>query len=97
MVFHSPHIGPKNNSALMKINDFWQNDKGFPSNAKNRKCLQCCDGGSKKNRIIKSFARRPNAQRISRIENIQELMNSMQGFIDEQQQLEDGDPSLQFP
>jgi len=28
------------------------------------------------------------------VENIQELMNSMQGFIDEQQQLEDGDPSL---
>ena len=29
-----------------------------------------------------------------RTQNVQELMNSMQGFIEEQQQLEDGDPSL---
>jgi DNA helicase-2/ATP-dependent DNA helicase PcrA len=28
------------------------------------------------------------------VENVQELMNSMQGFIDEQQQLDDGDASL---
>jgi hypothetical protein len=28
------------------------------------------------------------------MENIQELMNSLQGFIEEQQQLEDGDPGL---
>ena len=33
---------------------------------------------------------------ISRVENIQELLNSLQGFVDEQRQLDGGDPSLNF-
>ena len=44
--------------------------------------------------LIKFLKDDQTPEGISRVENVQELMNSMQGFIEEQQQLEDGDPSL---
>ncbi len=44
--------------------------------------------------LIKFLKDDQTPEGISRVENVQELMNSMQGFIEEQKQLEDGDPSL---
>jgi DNA helicase-2/ATP-dependent DNA helicase PcrA len=44
--------------------------------------------------LIKFLKDDQTPEGISRVENVQELMNSMQGFIEEQMQLEDGDPSL---
>ena len=49
---------------------------------------------AKRSGLIKTLKEDQTPEGISRVENIQEIMNSMQGFIDEQLQLEDGDASL---
>ena len=49
---------------------------------------------AKRTGLIKFLKDDQTPEGISRVENVQELMNSMQGFIEEQQQIEDGDPSL---
>ena len=49
---------------------------------------------AKRSGLIKFLKDDQTPEGISRVENVQELMNSMQGFIEEQQQLEDGNPSL---
>ena len=91
--FHAPNLG-LNNSALTKLNDFWQMIKAFQVMLKTENVYQVAMEVAKKSGLIKSLKEDQTPEGISRVENIQELMNSMQGFIDEQQQLEDGDPSL---
>ena len=91
--FHAPNLGV-NNSALTKLNDFWQMIKAFQVMLKTENIYQVAMEVAKKSGLIKSLKEDQTPEGISRVENIQELMNSMQGFIDEQQQLEDGDPSL---
>ena len=91
--FHAPNLGI-NNSALTKLNDFWQMIKAFQVMLKTENVYQVAMEVAKKSGLIKSLKEDQTPEGISRVENIQELMNSMQGFIDEQQQLEDGDPSL---
>ena len=91
--FHAPNLG-LNNSALTKLNDFWQMMKAFQVMLKTENVYQVAMEVAKKSGLIKSLKEDQTPEGISRVENIQELMNSMQGFIDEQQQLEDGDPSL---
>lgn len=49
---------------------------------------------AKRSGLIKFLKEDQTPEGISRVENIQELLNSMQGFIEEQRQIEDGDPSL---
>ena len=91
--FHAPNLGI-NNSVLTKLNDFWQMIKAFQVMLKTENVYQVAMEVAKKSGLIKSLKEDQTPEGISRVENIQELMNSMQGFIDEQQQLEDGDPSL---
>ena len=91
--FHALNLGI-NNSALTKLNDFWQMIKAFQVMLKTENVYQVAMEVAKKSGLIKSLKEDQTPEGISRVENIQELMNSMQGFIDEQQQLEDGDPSL---
>lgn len=91
--FHAPNLGI-NNSVLTKLNDFWQMIKAFQVMLKTENVYQVAMEVAKKSSLIKSLKEDQTPEGISRVENIQELMNSMQGFIDEQQQLEDGDPSL---
>lgn len=49
---------------------------------------------AKRSGLIKFLKDDQTPEGISRVENVQELLNSMRGFIDEQQQVEDGDPGL---
>ena len=93
LVFHSPFLG-LNNSALTKINDFWQMIKAFQVMLKTENAYSVAMEVAKKSGILKALKEDQTPEGISRLENIQELMNSMQGFIDEQIQLEDGNPSL---
>ncbi|MDR2121735.1 MAG: UvrD-helicase domain-containing protein [Flavobacteriaceae bacterium] len=46
--------------------------------------------------LLKTLKEDDTPEGISRVENIQELMNSLQGFVDEQRQLDEGDPSLNY-
>lgn len=95
LVFHSPFLG-LNNSALTKINDFWQMIKAFQVMLKTENAYSVAMEVTKKSGILKALKEDQTPEGISRLENIQELMNSMQGFIDEQIQLEDGNPSLSY-
>lgn len=95
LVFHSPFLG-LNNSALTKINDFWQMIKAFQVMLKTENAYSVAMEVAKKSGILKALKEDQTPEGISRLENIQELMNSMQGFIDEQIQLENGNPSLSY-
>ncbi|WP_018675086.1 ATP-dependent helicase [Riemerella columbina] len=90
---HSQGLG-LNNSALNKLNDFWQMIKAFQVMLKTEDAYTVGMEVAKRSGFIKLLKNDQTPEGISRVENVQELMNSMQGFIEEQQQLEDGDPSL---
>src|SRR5690606_30014583 len=44
--------------------------------------------------LIKVLKEDDTPEGISRLENLQEILNSIQGYVDEQKQLDEGDPSL---
>lgn len=91
--FYSQHLG-LNNAAVTKLADFWSMIKAFQVLLKTENVYNVAMEVAKRSGIIKFLKDDQTPEGISRVENIQELMNSMQGFIEEQQQLEDGDPSL---
>ncbi|MBQ0153126.1 MAG: UvrD-helicase domain-containing protein [Chryseobacterium sp.] len=90
---YAPHLG-FNNGVLTKLSDFWGMIKAFKVLLKTETAYDVAMEVAKRSGLIKFLKDDQTPEGISRIENVQELMNSMQGFIDEQIQLEDGDPSL---
>lgn len=91
--FHAPRL-QLNNSALNKLADFWAMIRAFKVMLKTENAYTVAMEVAKKSGLIKNLKKDQTPEGISRVENVQELMNSMQGFIDEQQQIEDGDASL---
>ncbi|MGV8916153.1 MAG: ATP-dependent helicase, partial [Kaistella sp.] len=91
------HYAPNlnlNNGILTKIADFWAMIKAFQVLLKTENAYNVGMEVAKRSGLIKFLKDDQTPEGISRVENVQELMNSMQGFIEEQQQLDDGDPSL---
>ena len=93
LAFYSQHLG-LNTPALNKLADFWAMIKAFQAMLKTESAYAVTMEVAKRSGIIKHLKEDMTPEGISRVENVQELMNSMQGFIEEQLQLEDGDPSL---
>ncbi|MDO4764047.1 MAG: 3'-5' exonuclease [Flavobacteriaceae bacterium] len=93
LVFHSPNLG-LNKPTLTKLDDFWQMIKAFQVMLKTENAYAVSMEVAKRTGILKTLKEDQTPEGISKVENIQEVMNSIQGFIDEQLQLEDGDPSL---
>lgn len=91
--YYSTHIG-LNNAALGKLSDFWVMIKAFQTLLKTDDAYSVAMEVAKRSGIIKSLKDDQTPEGISRVENVQELLNSIQGFIEEQRQLEEGDPSL---
>ena len=91
--FYAPQLG-LNNGILTKLADFWSMIKAFQVLLKTETAYSVAMEVAKRSGLIKFLKDDQTPEGISRVENVQELMNSMQGFIDEQIQLEDGDPSL---
>lgn len=91
--FYAPNLG-LNNGILMKLSDFWSMIKAFQVMLKTENAYNVAMEVAKRTGMIKFLKDDQTPEGISRVENVQELMNSMQGFIEEQQQLDDGDPSL---
>lgn len=92
-----PMYGPLigfNNGVLTKLNDFWSMIKAFQVLLKTENAYNVAMEVAKRSGLIKFLKDDQTPEGISRVQNVQELMNSMQGFIEEQQQIEDGDPSL---
>ena len=90
---YAPQLG-LNNGILTKLADFWAMIKAFQVMLKSENAYTVAMEVAKRTGLIKFLKDDQTPEGISRVENVQELMNSMQGFIEEQQQLEDGDPSL---
>ena len=91
--FYAPQLG-LNNGILTKLGDFWAMIKAFQVMLKTDNVYDVAMEVAKRSGLIKFLKEDATPEGISRVENIQELLNSMQGFIDEQTQIEDGDPSL---
>lgn len=91
--FYSQQLG-LNNGILTKLADFWSMIKAFQVLLKTEDVYTVAMEVAKRSGLIKFLKDDQTPEGISRVENVQELLNSMQGFIDEQKQLEDGDPSL---
>lgn len=68
--------------------------KAFQVMMKTETVYQVAMDVAQKSGLLKLLKDDQTPEGVSRMENIQELMNSLQGFIEEQQQLEDGDPGL---
>lgn len=91
--FYAPQLG-LNNGILTKLGDFWAMIKAFQVMLKTDNVYDVAMEVAKRSGLIKFLKEDATPEGISRVENIQELLNSMQGFIEEQRQIEDGDPSL---
>ena len=91
--FYAPQLG-LNNGVISKLADFWAMIKAFQVMLKTENAYTVGMEVAKRSGLVKFLKDDGTPEGISRVENVQELMNSMQGFIDEQKQLEDGDPSL---
>ena len=91
--FYAPQLG-LNNGIITKLGDFWAMIKGFQVMLKTENVYDVAMEVAKRSGLIKFLKEDQTPEGISRVENIQELLNSMQGFIEEQRQIEDGDPSL---
>lgn len=91
--FYSVQLG-LNNGVLTKLIDFWAMISAFKVLLKTENAYTVAMEVAKRSGLIKFLKDDQTPEGISRVENVQELMNSMQGFIEEQQQLEGGDPSL---
>ncbi|WP_027382108.1 ATP-dependent helicase [Epilithonimonas caeni] len=91
--FYAPQLG-LNNGVLTKLGDFWAMIKAFQVMLKTDNVYDVAMEVAKRSGLIKFLKEDQTPEGISRVENIQELLNSMQGFIEEQIQIEGGDPSL---
>ncbi len=91
--FYSPQLG-LNNGILTKLADFWAMIKAFEVMLKTEDAYTVAMEVAKRSGLIKFLKDDQTPEGISRVENVQELLNSMRGFIDEQLQVEDGDPGL---
>lgn len=95
LIFYSSGL-VLNQSTLKKIDDFWQKMKAFKVMMKTENAYHVAMEVAKQSGILKQLKDDATPEGISRLENVQELLNSIQGFIDEQQQIDGGDESLSY-
>ncbi len=91
--FYAPRLG-LNNGIITKLSDFWSMIKACQVLLKTEDVYHVTLEIGKRSGLIKNLKDDQTPEGISRLENVHELLNSMQGFIEEQQQIEDGDASL---
>lgn len=85
-----------NKPSIDKIVNFWTMIKSFQVLLKTEDVYEVAMKVAVTSGILKTLKEDDTPEGISRVENIQELLNSLQGFVDEQRQLDEGDPSLNF-
>lgn len=85
-----------NKPTIDKLVNFWTMIKSFQVLLKTEDVYEVAMKVAVTSGILKTLKEDDTPEGISRVENIQELLNSLQGFVDEQRQLDDGDPSLNF-
>ncbi|MXO31529.1 UvrD-helicase domain-containing protein [Apibacter sp. ESL0432] len=85
-----------NKPTIDKLVNFWTMIKSFQVLLKTEDVYEVAMKVAVTSGILKTLKEDDTPEGISRVENIQELLNSLQGFVDEQRQLDEGDPSLNF-
>jgi len=90
---YAPQVGI-NAGTSNKLNDFGLLIKRFQVMLKTHDVYEVTMEMAKATNLLNTLKEDSTPEGISRLENVQELMNSIQGYVDEQKQLEDGDASL---
>src|SRR5690606_42069155 len=90
---YAPLLG-LNNGILTKLADLWAMIKAFQVMLKSENAYTVAMEVAKRPGLIKFLKDDQTPEGTSRLQNGQELMNSMQGSVEEQQQLEDVKPTL---
>jgi len=83
-----------NSSTVVKLTDFWSMVKAFQAKLKTESAYQIAMEVARQSGVVKTLKEDQSPEGVSKVENVQELMNSLQGFIEEEEQIEGGDPSL---
>lgn len=84
-----------NSGTKLKLNDFLTMIKSFQIEAKSKNAFEVADHVIKKTFILKDLEKDAAPEAISRVENVQELLNGIKDFIEEQK-IKEEDASLSF-
>jgi len=84
-----------NSGTKSKLHDFVTMIKSFQIEAQTKNAFEVADHVIKKTKVIKELEKDAAPEAISRVENIQELLNGIKDFIEEQKVKEE-DASLAF-
>ena len=84
-----------NSGTKIKLNDFVTMIKSFQIEAKSKNAFEVADHVIKKTFILKELEKDAAPEAISRVENVQELLNGIKDFIEEQK-IKGEDASLSF-
>ncbi|PID69141.1 MAG: ATP-dependent DNA helicase [Flavobacteriales bacterium] len=84
-----------NAGTALKLQNFVTMIKSFQVEMKTKNAFEIADHVVKQTRIIRDLERDDTPEAISRVENVQELLNGLKDFIDEQKE-KDEDASLAF-
>lgn len=80
---------------VKKLYDFSMMISSFKVLLKSQDIYEVALQVAKQTGLLQSLREDATPEGIARLENLQELMNSIQGYVDEQQQIEGGDPTLE--
>lgn len=83
-----------NAGTLQKLDEFITLIKSFQVMLKTHDVYEVSMYVAKTTKLIVTLKEDDTPEGISRLENVQELLNSIQGYVEEQKQLDEGDPSL---
>lgn len=90
---HASKLGI-NGGTANKLEEFMTMMKSFQVMLKSHDVYEVSMHVAKTTKLIGTLKEDDTPEGISRLENIQELLNSIQGYVEEQKQLDEGDPSL---
>lgn len=83
-----------NAGTLNKLDEFMTMIKSFQVMLKTHDVYEVSIHVAKTTKLLGTLKEDDTPEGISRLENVQELLNSIQGYVEEQKQLDEGDPSL---
>ncbi|MFA7446809.1 MAG: UvrD-helicase domain-containing protein [Weeksellaceae bacterium] len=83
-----------NSGTAHKLYDFITMIKSFIVMLDNHDVYEVSMHVAKTTGLIRTLKEDDTPEGVSKLENLQELLNSIQGYVDEQKQLDEGNPSL---
>ncbi|MBV7440839.1 UvrD-helicase domain-containing protein [Weeksellaceae bacterium TAE3-ERU29] len=92
--YYAPQTG-FNSGVLSKLNMFTTMIQSFQVMLKTHDVYDVAMEVAKQTGLLKNLREDDTPEGVSRLENVQELLNSLQGYVEEQSQLEGGNPTLQ--